>query len=169
MLPRGQRVDDQSETKSFRFRLALAATKYPVQIALIIALVVLVYPVALLVESNADQKASNKRLRAASADLREALATIAGNRKVLFARQCSQSNRNAKANNRQTTYFQALIVKSARDSKRLESVLAPPPYAERVRRARRQAARLDKFKVPLRDCAAEARQVETEFEKLSGG
>lgn len=176
MMPKGQRVDDQPENKSLKFRLALAARKYPVQIALIIALLVLIYPVALLIDSNSDLKdstktlqESNQQIKKSARDLKGALETIQDNRKVLARSSCKQANDNATSNNAQTTFFQKLIVQSAVDSKIFDDLITQvggPPYSERVKVAQGQARKLESLKVGVRDCKAEARKIEKEIEQL---
>lgn len=178
MMPKGQRVDDQEENRSLKFRLALAARKYPVQLALIIALTVLIYPVVLLIDSNSDLKdstkalqESNRQIKKSAADLKGALETIQDNRKVLARSSCRQSNSNARANNAQTTFFQGLIVKSAVDSKIFDDLITQiggPPYDERVKTAKGQAKKLQSLKVGVRNCKAEAAKIEKEIAELHG-
>lgn len=179
MMPKGQRVDDQPENKSVMFRLALAARKYPVQIALIIALVVLIYPVSLLIDSNSDLKdstralqESNRQIKRSAADLRTALNTIQTNRQVLASRSCKQANKNASSNNAQTTFFQHLIIQSVVDSRAFDKFIkqiGAPPYDERLKKAKAQARELESLKVPLRDCDREQAQIEAEIEQLQKG
>jgi hypothetical protein len=57
ILPKGTRIDDaekQQGWKGLKFRLALAARKYPIQLAVLIALAVAAYPIVLLVDAKND-------------------------------------------------------------------------------------------------------------------
>jgi Sec-independent protein translocase protein TatA len=173
----GKRVDDPPEG-GLMFRLRLAARKYPVQIALVIALLVLIYPVALLISSNSDLKdstkalqESNRQIKKSATDLKAALEAIQDNRKVLAGSSCAQANNNAKANNAQTSFFQKLIVQSAVDSKIFDDLITQvggPPYGQRVHTAQGQAKKLETLKVPLRDCKEDVRKIEKEIEQLHG-
>lgn len=67
ILPKGERADDppeQGRLMTLRFRLALAARKYPIQLAVLVSLAVLSYPVVLLINAKNDLEDATQRNRA---------------------------------------------------------------------------------------------------------
>lgn len=152
----GQRITDPPPDKQpFQFRTALAARKYPVQIALVIALLAACIPVYLLVQSNSDLRRSNRQLRSA-------LLTTVENRKATVNVFCRVINGNTVAINAQSQYIQGLIIGGAKSSHAFEHVfrsLGLPPYKKRLAQAVKQASGLKKLKVPPLDCGQLEREL----------
>lgn len=174
-LPRGQRVDDPPvpEQKT-QYRLAIMLRRYPVQVALALALVVVAIPVYMLVNSNSDLRKTNKelrgsthRLRAALKDTQDAFRVTQANRKATTLSFCKVINTNAAALNTQSRYIQGLIVGGVRSSKAFERTfksLGLPPYKERLRQAIKQANGLKKLELPPLKCKELAAAIQVEID-----
>lgn len=86
-------------------------------------------------------------------------------RKANSAAFCKSINNNAILLNRQTDYLKLIILSGAQQSKAFEPILRKlgfPSYARRLAQAKKQAAGLERRKVPLLDCAKFLRQLERE-------
>lgn len=182
MLPEGKRVDDpprKGRGTVLMFRLKLAVYKYPIHTALLVALLVLLIPVYMLVESNTQLRNANKRLTAATgaltasnAGLTRAAEISTANRATSSRAVCSVVNRNGQANNAQTDYLQSIIISSAKQSKPFEKVYRQfglPPYSERLKRARRIAKRLGRNTIPQLDCNLFSARIVCEVKALDEG
>jgi hypothetical protein len=163
---RGHRIDDPPpKEQPLAFRATLAARKYPVQVALVIALIAVCVPVYMLVNSNHDLRQSNR-------DLRNALILTASNRKAVVNVFCRVINTNAATANTQTKYLQGLIVGGAKSSRPFEHVfksLGLPPYKKRLAQARRQAGGLGHLKVPPLNCRKLDRSLVRQIKELKSG
>lgn len=153
-LPRGNRVDDQPELKGWqgvKFRLALMTRRYPVQIALAIALLICAYPVWLLV-------AASNNLKTAQQELRDAVVTTNATRVVSSSAYCTAIRNN-------TITSDAIIdflVRTIQDSPR------PPGQTQAEREAMQEfASGLASLKrVPL-DCDKFKAQIEKDTAKIA--
>jgi hypothetical protein len=159
----GARIDDPPpKEQRVKFRLALAARKYPVQIALVVALMAACVPIYQLLQSNGDLRRSNASLRNALLASQKSRATTVG----VF---CHVINRNAAVSNKQTDYLRAILVNSAKSSKPFESVfrrLGLPPYHARLHHALVQARHLEKAKIPALSCRDLVESVNTATRKV---
>jgi hypothetical protein len=179
MLPEGKRVDDPPPKNNLRWRLALAAHKYPVQLALLLATLVLAVPVFLLISSNSDLrtsnvelKSSNNRLTVATARVDAALTEIQANRQVTVGTFCSVINENAVANNRQTDYLIHLLVDGAKQSgvfEKLYKDFGAPPLKERIQEAVKRGDALAQFRVQSLNCDAFVDCVNNEIQAKNTG
>lgn len=85
LLPRGHRKSDPND-QGVRFRLGLIVRKYPVQIALIVALAVVAFPVYLLIDAKND-------LAQAQRDLAAATLAMQRSREEAVRTDCEDQNR----------------------------------------------------------------------------
>lgn len=163
---KGQRITDPPpKQQPLAFRVGIAARKYPVQIALVIALVAACVPIYMLVNSNSELRKSNH-------DLRKALILTASNRKAVVNAFCKVINTNTATQNTQTRYIQGLIISGAKSSHAFEHVfrdLGLPPYKKRLAQARRQAGGLKHLKVPPIRCHKLDRELDRQIGKLKSG
>lgn len=171
LLPKGTRVDDAPEqhgVHGVRFRLALAARKYPIQIALLIALAVAAVPVWLLVDASkglksatADVAGAQHRVTAAQKKLQAAVEATTASRKASSASYCRAINRNAKANNGQTDYFIALTRKNLKN---------PPDHKPITPDQRKQAeqfiTRIGTLKIKPLDCKIFQAKIEADVKRI---
>lgn len=162
VLPVGNRRDDPPP-KHWRWRMGLTVAKYPVQVAILLALVILALPLAMLVKANSD-------LRGSQTALRDAIVDSSSSRQVTSAAICRVLNENGRANNGQTEYLKALIIKSVHDSKQFEPSyrkLGLPPYSERLKQARGIAHRLDRYVVKGLDCKDLQVRIERDVQRVA--
>lgn len=158
ILPVGNRRDDPPR-KHWRWRAGLVIQKYPVQVAILAALVVLALPVAMLVSANSD-------LRTSQGALRDALVTGSTSRQATSREICKAINDNARTNNGQNRYLKAIILESVKQSQRFQPTydrLGLPSYGERLKQAKAIAKSLDQFNVKPLGCAALQRRIEREI------
>lgn len=107
ILPHGRRFNDPPpKDQSFKWRLSLGARKYPVQIALTVACIILAYPIALLLGSQTALRKSQDDIKKATAQVAhstrinakvnklqtQALQQSQSSRKVIIARICRGIN-----------------------------------------------------------------------------
>lgn len=155
ILPVGKRRDDPPP-KHWRWRLGLTVAKYPVQVAILLALIILAVPMVMLISANGDLRASQKTLR-------QAVVASQTSRSVTGRVICDVTNENGRANNGQTETLKEIIVGSVKQSKRFEATyrkLGLPPYPDRLRQAEQIARRLDRFTVRKANCADLQRRIE---------
>lgn len=142
ILPKGERATDvkheHGRVKAFRFRLALAARKYPIQLAVILSLAVVAYPVVLLID--------------AKNDLVEATAAIQENRQAVDLADCLDQNK------RHDDTVAALRAGSDVD---IENAKTKAGKQEIARRRDVTLALIDAL-APHQDCEARAKQLEPE-------
>lgn len=179
MLPQGQRRDDPPSRMSFRFRLALLVRRYPIHIALALALLLVTIPLYFLVRSNDALHDSNARLRTtvrqvgeSNGKLASSLKYIQTSRRIISERFCDSMNSTARSTNAQNDYIRSLIVRGAKDSAVFEDLFrqfGAPPYPKRFREARGRARRLGRYKVALLDCQRFFIQIDCEVEALDTG
>lgn len=166
LLPRGERVDDPpAPEQKLRYRVSLALHKYPIQIALVIAMLILLLPLFMLIRSNHDLRDSNGKLRAA-------LINTQVNRKGTLGAFCKVINTNAAAANTQTDYIQGLIIGGVKSSKAFEKTfrqLHLPPYKKRLKAAMQQANGLERLKLPPLDCKKLQADADKQIEDLRKG
>lgn len=177
VLPVGNRRDDPP-AKHWRWRVGLAVAKYPVQAAILLALIVLTVPIVMLVSSNGELRASNQRvreatesLRTSNSDLKQALLVMSTSRKVTSAALCTVVNENGRANNGQNAKLKSIIIDSAKSSRAFEATyrrLGLPPYSERLKEAERIAHELDTYTVKPANCEALAAQIERDVQSVLG-
>lgn len=114
LLPRGHRIDDgpkqRTKWSALKFRLALAARKYPIQISLVVSLLILSYPVILLIDATNDLEAAQKDLATAQRNLARATTDIQASRSEAIRRACEDQNKkNKDTSDRLTALAQADI------------------------------------------------------------
>jgi hypothetical protein len=158
-LDEPKRVDDppkKGRLQALRFRLQLAVLRYPIQAAMVIALFVLLVPVYMLVESNAQLRADASALRDSNRRVSSSLVYIQESRRIITQQFCGVINENSTSTNAQNDYLQQILLDSVRRSRPLDDLLKSvpglPSFEERRRRARDQAAGLEEFKVPQINC-----------------
>jgi hypothetical protein len=125
----------------FKWRVSLATVAYPVQIALVIALVLVAIPTFLVLEQQGQ---------------------IQSGRRITVGIFCRSLNHNGNTTNAEADYIKALIVSGAKQSKVFEPIYRQyhaPPYEERVKQAEQQAAKLDGLKVSPLNCKKLVHQV----------
>lgn len=164
LLPKGTRVDDapkQEGVRGLKFRLALAARKYPIQIALCIALAVVAYPVWLLVDASKDLRTANDKVAAAQANLQAAVEQTTTSRHASSQAICAAVNKNASANNGQTDYFITLTEKNLKN---------PPDHKpitpEQQKQAEAFIRRIGALKIKPLDCAQLQKQIDSDVKKV---
>lgn len=161
----GGRIDDPPpKEQPLKFRLGLASRKYPVHIALVIALLVMLVPLYLLIASNGDLRASNQHLRTA-------LVVTQTTRVTTLASFCHVINRNARTANTQTDYLKGILINGAKASKAFERTfrqLGLPPYKVRLKQAEKQASGLDRVKLPALNCTKFIDAATRQIRKLTG-
>lgn len=152
LLPKGTRVGDPElhGRAALRFRLALAARKYPIQLAMVIMLVIVSYPVWLLVT------ASN-RIEAAQRDLKTVVVTTTTSRQTSSRGYCDAINDNARGLNGLTDYFIGLVQKNIEDEK---------PKGEELAEAKIFVSGLREKKIKPLDCAVFQARIEEDIAKL---
>lgn len=171
LLPQGNRVDDPPPKKSsLKFRLALAAKKHPTQIAVAIAMAVVAIPVWLVISSQSDLRQATHELQSSQRDLREsngqlkhALKSSQSSRAATSRTFCRSLNRNARANNAQTSYF----IRIVEDAKKRP----PNPGITKVERDRvvdQFVKTLRKTQVPKVNCSKLVERVEESVRQASG-
>jgi hypothetical protein len=166
ILPLGNRRDDPPP-KHWRWRVGLTVAKYPVQVAILLALIILALPLAMLVSANSDLRASQTALRNSQIALRTALVQSSTSRKATSSAVCQAVNKNAHANNGQTKYLKSIIIQSVKDSHQFEATyrqLGLPSYAQRMRQAKVIARKLDRFDVKDLNCEELARKIERDVQ-----
>jgi hypothetical protein len=147
-----------------RWRLAVAAVVYPVQIAVTLALVVCAVPVYLVLESQARLK-DQADAQAAQADVQAAqqkqiadlVTGIQTSRVKATGDICRVLDRNTRITNAQLALFQTLIVSGAKQSRIFDNLykqFGAPDYPARVRQAQRYATKIGRLKLPLPNCTA---------------
>jgi hypothetical protein len=96
ILPKGRRKGDvkaqSTRWKALKFRLALAARRNPIQVALLVSLAILSYPVFLLVQAQHELESAQRDLTAATIAIQES-------RSEAIRRACEEQNQK----NKQTT------------------------------------------------------------------
>lgn len=155
ILPVGNRRDDPPP-KHWRWRVGLTVAKYPVQVAILLALVILAIPMVMLISANGDLRGSQKALR-------EALVASQTSRAVTGRVICEVTNANARTNNGQNRTLKEIIVGSVKQSKRFEPTyrkLGLPPYPDRLREAKAIARRLNRYTVKEANCETLQRRIE---------
>jgi hypothetical protein len=139
-----------------RWRMAVAAVVYPVQIALAVALAVCTVPVYLVLAQQSDLHRSNAALKVQQVQVRELVGRIQDSRVHVTKDLCKQLDRNARTINSQLRLYQGIIVNGAKQSRVFESFFrqfGAPPYAVRLREAELSARRIEKLKLPLPNCS----------------
>lgn len=119
-LPEGKRVDDQPRQKGWegvKFRLALMVRRYPVQIAMVIMLTIVAYPIWLLVSAS-------HNLKQAQNELRDAVIQTTASRQASSQRYCDAINGNTLSINALSDYFAGTVTKSQTEH--------PPPNQTKV-------------------------------------
>lgn len=175
MMPSGKRVDDpprKGRGSALRFRLTLAVRKNPIQVAMVVALVVLLVPVYMLIASNAQLRNSNRSLVASNSRLKDTLELSSINRAASSRIYCDVINQNADTNNQQTDYFQSLIISGAKQSRIFDDLyrqFGAPPYKNRLNQAKKTAGRLEQFRVDVLDCQTFVTRIQCEAEALATG
>lgn len=163
-LPTGTRVDDPPPKEStLRFRLALAARKHPVGLAMTIALLVVAVPVVLLIQSNHELRTATQTVQHSQRDLITASRRVQSSRRAVTSLFCAVINQNGEANNRQTRYIQQLIVGGARQSAVFEPLYKAfhaPPYNLRLKQAKAVARNLNSSRVTKIKCGQLERRIE---------
>lgn len=156
ILPRHQRVDDPPDKNRMEWRLWLALQKYPIQVALFLALLVLAVPVTLLLNDNSSLRAAvrsadhqrldaNRQrdtLSAAVVRLDAAIAEIQSQRHEATLRVCNGINALTGAIHTENVYLGTIITNGARQSKPFDKIYRQfglPPYSARLKQAERLA------------------------------
>lgn len=154
LLPHGQRHGDPPQTgiSGAKFRLSLAAKRYPVQIALICALIPCSILGALVV-------VQGKRIERQQADIQL-------NRKALTVESCVANNRQTDGLNRLNDTVQALVNQGPQSLERFKPLLessginVDKEIAHARRQAKENSAKLQAVKVKRQDCKAQAAKIE---------
>jgi hypothetical protein len=152
-----------------RWRLAVAAAVYPVQIAVTLAMVVSAVPVYLVLESQArlkeqaDAQAAQAAVQARQQKQIAGLVTgIQTSRVKATGDICRVLDRNTRITNTQLALFQALIVNGAKQSRIFDNLyrqFGAPDYPTRIRQAQRYARKIGRLKLPLPNCTAALTQI----------
>lgn len=167
-LPKYKRADDPPN-ENIPHRVRLAVRRYPVQVALVLALIVVAYPVYLMLgvvsdvrhatdklrDSQHQLRDSQDQLRAAHNALRGTQRQLQDSRVAITSRLCTVINQNGKSNNRQNSYIRALIVGGAKQGAVFEPLYKQyggPPYDVRLRKAKKVASRLGRYEVTHLNC-----------------
>jgi hypothetical protein len=139
----------------FRWRLAVAAVVYPVQIAVTLALLVCAVPVYLVLQQQATIRHTAEVAKSAATGQRHLVEGIQASRVRVAREICGQLDRNARTVNAQLRLYQGIIVGGAKQSRvfdRLYRQYGAPPYRVRVRQAAAAARRINALRLPLPNC-----------------
>lgn len=142
---------------ALRWRLAVAAAVYPVQIAVTLAMVVCAVPVYLVLESQAtlrDQAATQAKQQT---QIKRLVGGIQASRVKVTGDICRVLDRNTKITNAQLSLFQGLIVSGAKQSIIFEPLYrqyGAPGYAKRLKQAQEAAQGIEHLRLPLPNCTA---------------
>jgi hypothetical protein len=139
----------------FRWRLAVTVVVYPVQIAVALALLICAVPVYLVLSQQAEIRHTAEVAKVAATGQHDLLARIQANRVKTTGDICQQLDANARTINAQLRLYQGIIVNGAKQGRifdKLFRAYGAPPYRQRVKAAKEQAARIEKLKLPLPNC-----------------
>lgn len=131
-----------------RWKLAIMAVMYPVQIAAFIALAICSVPVYLLLQQSAE-------LKHQQATQHHIVSEIQTSRLRATSDICHQLDANTRLGNAQLLLFENIIVSSVKQSRPFGAVyrkLNLPPYNTRLRQALKTAGKIDALKLPLPNC-----------------
>jgi hypothetical protein len=138
-----------------RWRIAVAAVIYPVQVAVALALLICAVPVYLVLSQQADIRHTAEVAKVAASGQRDILARLQANRVKTTGDICKQLDANARTINAQLRLYQGIIVNGAKQGRifdRLFKAYGAPPYKARVKAAKKQAAKIEHLKLPLPNC-----------------
>lgn len=131
-----------------RWKLALWAVVYPVQVALALSLVICAIPVYLVLDQQGQMRAQQRQIGKLVHDIQR-------NRVSVTRDICAQLDRNARTSNAQLDLFKGIIVGSVKGSKPFEKTYRAfglPPYKVRLKQALKTAHSIDRLKLPLPNC-----------------
>lgn len=162
-MPQGRRTADQAKRDKPRHWVAIQASRHPVSMALIAAVLVAMIPLAMVLDQQNTITRQQDTLSEQQVRLNSLVARMNTDRAIISDAFCKALNANARANNNQTTALENIIVNSTKASKPFENVYRQfglPPYRERLRQARHLAGLLRHNRVDIADCDAYVRQIE---------
>lgn len=169
ILPRHQRVDDPPDKNRMEWRLWLTLQKYPIQVALFLALLVVAVPVTLLLNDNSSLRSAVRqadsqrdtlktavvRTDVALGETKAALAAIQSQRRDAAVKVCASQTALTHAIHVENVYLGQIIVGGAKQSRAFNRIyrrLGLPPYRQRLRQAERIAHGIFKSEPQPPDC-----------------
>jgi hypothetical protein len=131
-----------------RWRAAVMTVQYPVQLALVVAILVSSIPVWMLVRQSSTIKSQQTQIT-------ELVTQIQLSRAAAVGETCGKINRTTIAVNAEIGYLKGLILNGAKSTKAFDRTLRQlglPPYRKRLAQAEKQAAGLNRFVLTPLNC-----------------
>lgn len=145
-----------------RWRTALAVSTHPVMVALTVAILVMSIPLYLLVGVSATLRHQQVVARTQQSQITALVKRIQVERKNTVHTFCGKINRNIRTTQRQSGYIKFLMIQGTVQSRGFEELLVShgfPPYEVRLRRAKKQAAKIVSFNNGKIDCKKIAAEI----------
>lgn len=138
-----------------RWRIAVAAVIYPVQVAVVLALLICAVPVYLVLSQQAEIRHTAEVAKVAATGQRVLLSRVQASRLKTTSDFCAQLDANARTINAQLRLYQGIIVGGAKQGRifdKLYRAYGAPPFKARLKAAEKAAAKIERLKLPLPNC-----------------